>query len=144
MRWWDRRQLRGVKRSRAAAMTTASEGRNRVSLLTYVKWTRIFQPNWKEIIYDEDFTRQDLRVLLFCVIEAVGQQNIIPFTQKQISLELGMTHQTVNRAFIKLNRKGIVFKQGHVYRLNSRIACALRSDELTVLRREEQQNFLNN
>ena len=129
--------------SRAAELSTVRHkklGQREVAELG--DWTRMFKPNWKEVFLDEELGKIEIKVLGLCAVEASGPKNVIPYTQREIAAETGFTVQSVNRAFRLLMAKGLIFRQGHTYRINSRLVTDRPTlNEVMQLRREEVQEF---
>lgn len=97
-----------------------------------------FDANWETIALDEDIGRMELRLLLLSAV-SVEKENRIPYSQVDLALKLGVTRQAVQRAMAALLDKGLLFKRGHTYYLNSRLATHAPLVDLIDIRRRERE-----
>lgn len=78
----------------------------------------------------------DFRVLLFAIAE-MDHQSRVPLYQAAIGDRLGVSRQAVNRSVRTLVEKGLLFRQGRTFSVNSRLASKKRLDDILIGRRAE-------
>ena len=99
----------------------------------------MFKPNWAAIAQESRLGRTELRLLLFASVKVVGgKENILPYSQRELAAALGVAPSVISRAMRKLVKGGLMFQNGHQYRLNSRLAAEQR-DSRTVAKLRHQE-----
>ena len=99
-----------------------------------------FNPNWEEIVSDDELGRMELRLLLLSAA-CVDKNNVLPYSQVQLAKKLKVSRQAVQHAMAVLVDKGLMLQDGHTYQLNSRLATHAGLVDLIELRREERQRL---
>ena len=103
-------------------------------------WTRIFEPNWQQLCMRGGLRGLELRLLVFCAT-ILGKDNILQLSQKVIAERLEVTPGAISRAMRALVRGGLIFQDGHTYRLNSRLSAKGEMAGIIRLRHEESKRL---